>query len=263
MPALFDTHCHLNLSAFNADVDEVIARAASCGVEHFIVPGIDIPSSLIAIQLAEKYDQVYASIGIHPSESLKATDQSFEDLEKMAKNNKVVAIGEIGLDFYHPENPSEIVQVEALNRQLQIASDSGLPVILHSRNALKQLIIIIRNHSINYPTLSGSLHAFEGSVEDAREAIELGYSIGIGGPVTYQNAKDKHALARDLAIGCLLIETDAPFLAPSRHRQERNEPSYLPMIATRIAELKHLSFEEVATTTSQNATQLFLRRKSV
>jgi len=263
MPALFDTHCHLNLAAFNDDVGEVVAHAASSGVEHILVPVIDIPSSWVAIQLAEKFDQVFASIGIHPSESLKATERSYEELEKLAKTNKVVAIGEIGLDFYHPENPSEIVQVEALNRQLQIAGEAGLPVILHSRNALKQLMTVLKNHHINYPYQSGSLHAFEGSVDDANEAIQLGYSIGIGGPVTYRNAKDKHSLATDVTLGKLLLETDAPYLAPSRHRQERNEPSFLPIIAARIAELRQLSVEEVASQTTQNATQLFLRRKSV
>lgn len=257
MPEFVDTHCHLNLDQFASDCELVISQAMAVGVKSIIIPGIDIQTSQAAIDLAEKYDGVYAAIGFHPSEANNATPKELSRLKKMASAPKVVAVGEIGLDFYHDSNPSEGMQKEAFLAQLSMAYELDLPVILHSREALQQVMCILNTSK----TIGGVFHAFEGDVKAANQAVSMGFMIGIGGPVTYTNAIDKQILAKECPLGSLVLETDAPYLAPKPHRQERNQPAWLPIIAEKVAELRQEPVEFIAQQTSQNARILFLRSK--
>ena len=257
MPEFVDTHCHLNLDQFASDSELVISQAMAVGVKSIIIPGVDIQTSQAAIDLAEKYDGVYAAIGFHPSEANNATPKELSRLKKMASAPKVVAVGEIGLDFYHDSNPSEGMQKEAFLAQLSMAYELDLPVILHSREALPQVMRILNTSK----TIGGVFHAFEGDVKAANQAVSMGFMIGIGGPVTYTNAIDKQILAKECPLGSLVLETDAPYLAPKPHRQERNQPAWLPIIAEKVAELRQEPVEFIAQQTSQNARILFLRSK--
>lgn len=261
MTHFYDTHCHLNLNFFEKDIEEVIRRADNCSVKKFLVPGIDLASSRRAIELSEQFENVYAAVGIHPNEADQWDSEAALIISKLALHPKVVAIGEIGLDFYHNLVPADI-QKSVLFHQLQLAEEVEKPLVLHSRNALPTLLQIIFNwHSVlsshHLFTNPGVFHAFEGTLADGLNALEHSFRVGIGGPVTYKNAFVKQNLAANLPLDFILFETDAPFLAPHPNRGQRNEPAMIVEIANKIALLRGESITEIGITTSRAADLLF------
>ncbi len=268
---LTDTHCHLDFNKFDPDRSAVLERAAEAGVERILIPGITLTSSRAAVELAESHPMLFAAVGIHPTETSNVERSTFEKLRNLAQNPKVRAIGEIGLDYYWDAAPHDLQQ-RVLQAQLDLAAELGLPVVIHLRekgdapagpcasdllNMLEKWVAGLRSRGAALAERPGVLHSFSGSLETARRAIGLGFYIGVTGPVTYKNAQSKHEVVKSLPLERLLLETDAPFLAPASQRGKRNEPAFVREIADKIAQLHSRSLEEVAAVTSRNATQLF------
>jgi len=258
---LIDTHCHLNMEQFNFDLPDVINNAISQNITKIVVPGVDLPSSERAIDLAENFSNVFAAIGIHPNEGNKWDRSTLKELSSMATHPKVVAIGEIGLDFHWDDCPKNL-QREIFEKQLDLAKSLSLPVIIHSRNSLNDVIKIIENWKLgsqfNDPKeLSGILHSFEGDFESAQIATNLGFLIGIGGPVTYKNSTDKQSIAEKLDLNWIVLETDAPFLTPHPFRGKRNKPEYINLIAEKIAQIRKTQIKLISQATTRNANRLF------
>jgi len=254
-----DTHCHLNLLHQQQNLDEIIDNAINSGINRIMVPGIDLASSLNAIKIAEKHEIVYAAVGYHPNDASKWDDNSYSTLLKLSQHPKVKAIGEIGLDFYRDYVPIP-QQMKVFCEQLSLSEATNLPVIVHSRNSIQEIIrIIIEWNSFQkinnqHP---GVLHAFEGNLAHAREITNFNFFIGIGGPVTYKNANDKHELVKKLPIKSILLETDSPFLTPHPLRGKPNEPANIKLIAERIATLTEKPLKWISQETSQNANKIF------
>ncbi|MHB8135244.1 MAG: TatD family hydrolase [Anaerolineaceae bacterium] len=258
---LIDTHCHLYMEQFDLDVDEVITNATSQNISKIVVPGVDIISSQRAITLAEKYSNVFAAVGIHPNEGNKWEKCTFTEISELANHPKVVAIGEIGLDFHWDDCPKNLQQ-EIFEKQLDLAKIKCLPVIIHSRNSLNNVIITIQNWKSGSQfnrtnELSGILHSFEGDLESAQVATDLGFLIGIGGPVTYKNSIDKQNIAEKLDLNWIVLETDAPFLSPHPFRGKRNKPEYINLIAEKIAQIRKTQIKLISQATTKNADKLF------
>jgi TatD DNase family protein len=257
---LVDSHCHLNLMPSDISIDTVIENAINNGIFRIMVPGIDIQTSLKAIQLAEKYEIVYAAVGIHPNEANTWSEENFKILEELSQHPKVKAIGEIGLDFYR-ETASPAIQKQVFTEQLNLSEFSGLPVIIHSRNAINEVNNLLVDWNIisekNFDKPFGVLHSFEGNKLQADQMTKNNYLIGIGGPVTYKNAIEKHEIARCFTSDSIVLETDSPFLAPHPHRGKVNEPAYIKFIAERIANLSEKPLKWIAQETSKNANNLF------
>jgi TatD DNase family protein len=261
---LTDTHCHLNYHSFDNDLAEVIARASAQGIARIMIPGIDLSACRKAILIAESYDACYAAIGIHPNDADQWNIDTVETLRDLAtQSNKVLAIGEIGLDYYRDRVAPER-QKEAFLSQLQLARELELPIIVHIRDSIADTFDILfqwqkqlENDSHPQAFTPGILHAFPGTLEEAKMAIEHHFLIGVGGPVTFKNAKNRQEIVTELPLEAIVTETDAPFLAPHPHRGQRNEPSYIPLIAAKIAVLKQLPIEFVEQQTTQNAERLF------
>lgn len=258
-----DTHCHLDFNRFDDDRAQIIQRACNAGVEWLINPGINLESSQKAVKLAEQYPEVLAAIGIHPNEALTWNDNTLTELRRLAHHPKVVAIGEIGLDYYRDYSP-RVLQVRIFKEQLDLAAQLGLPVIIHNRQAADDLLRILldwRSHVIeSSPTLFnrlGVLHAFSEDDHMARKALALGFFLGIGGPVTYQNSENLKALVANLDMTRILIETDSPYLTPHPLRGQRNEPGNVRLIAEKVSELRNEKLEEIGRQTSNNARSLF------
>ncbi len=253
-----DTHCHLNYSSFDKDLDAVIQHAIDQGVYRMIVPGLDVASSRKAVLLAEKYQSIYAAVGVYPGEVDNFSEDQASEIISLAHHPKVVAIGEIGLDFYHRTDNQE-KQLQIFQKMLDVASSINLPILIHSRQALVPLTQIIMRWREQNSAIScaGIFHAFEGGFEEACQLTQLGFLLGAGGPVTYKNAKTKHQVFSKISLSNIALETDAPFLSPQKHRGERNEPAYIPIIANRIAELQGCSINIVAEVTSRNVHTLF------
>ena len=246
---LIDTHVHLNHQDLYNQIDEVIARASAVGVEKFIVIGYDFDSSKRALELADRYEQVFAVIGVHPTEVLLS-----QSIESLLPHNKVVAIGEIGLD-YHWDTVSREEQAVYFQKQIELADRFQLPIVIHMRDATEDTIKILqKNRGILH---QGIMHAFSGSLESMRMFIDLGFYIGLGGPVTFKNAVTPKEIARHVPLDRLVLETDSPYLTPHPYRGKTNESSYLPLIATAIAQEKMMLVEELANVTSVNAERLF------
>ncbi len=249
-----DTHTHLFYPNFEGDVDKVIERAIQSGVDYMIIPGTDLATSLQAIELAEKYDNIYAAVGVHPHDSKDWNDSLIEKLEYLAKNKKVIAIGEIGLDYYYDFSPREI-QIKAFESQIQLALKLNLPIIVHNREANDDIMNIARIYKDS--GLRAQYHCFAGSIADARELVEMHHYISFPGIVTFKNAESVRKVLSRVAIENLLLETDSPFMTPVPHRGERNEPAYIKLIAEKIAEVHHLTTEDVGKATTYNAHKLF------
>lgn len=254
---LTDTHCHLNLNAFQEDLEPVLERAWEQGIERILVPGIDLATSRAALRLAERFENVYAAVGFHPHDA-KAWDQNaLPALRDLAAHPKTAAIGEIGLDYYRDQSPRDL-QVNVLRAQLDLAAEVNKPVVLHNREAFDDLWAELSQWAAgSSATPRGVFHSFDGTVEQAAQAVEAGYSIGISGPVTFKNAADRHAVARSLPFDRILIETDAPYLTPQPFRGRRNEPAYVAFVAEKLGELHGLPLETVLRATCKNAEQLF------
>ena len=266
-----DTHCHLYFEAFDEDRPAVVQRARAAGVTVMVSLGVDVPSSQTTVALAAAYDGVYAAVGVHPNEAAEAWlgERTVADLRRLAAHPKVVAIGEIGLDYYRDRTPRE-QQWEVLRRQLALAGELGLPVSLHNREATADLLAILAEwvadlRAANHPlaTRPGVWHAFGGSEDEGRRAVEMGFWLGIGGPVTFKNAPQRRKVVAALPLDALVLETDAPFLAPHPHRGRRNEPAYVRLVAGKIAEVKGFPVERVAEAASRNARKLFRWRDDV
>jgi TatD DNase family protein len=267
---LTDTHCHLDYNKFDSDRAAVIQRANDSGLIRLLVPGLDHRSSEAAVRLAESNPSVYAAVGFHPTDLEEFSAGTFQQVKEFAKRPKVVAIGEIGIDYYWvKENDKRAFQREALKQQLQFAKEINKPVIIHMREendawfgeASQDLLKILEAwQSSLRGTLAerpGVLHSFNGNLETAQKALALNFYLGITGPVTYKNAEEKRSIIRQIPINKLLIETDSPFLAPVPFRGKRNEPAYVGHIADKIAEIHSKSPAEIASITTANAARLF------
>lgn len=253
MNLIFDTHAHYDDEAFDADREALLASMPENGVGLIVDPGCDLDTSRRAVETAEQYPHVYAAVGWHPENCAPYTRESLDTLRAWAKNPKVVAIGEIGLDYYWEQNPPREFQQEVFRDQLALAQELGLPVIVHDRDAHADCLAIVKE----FPQVRGVFHCFSGSVEMARELLRRGWYLGFDGPITYKNA----VKALDVIAACptdrMLLETDSPYLSPVPNRGKRNDSRNLPYIAARIAEIKSMTTEEVAEVTLQNGKQLF------
>ncbi|NMB81470.1 MAG: YchF/TatD family DNA exonuclease [Ignavibacteria bacterium] len=249
-----DTHAHLFYPNYNGDLDDVIIRARNAGVDYMIVPATDLASSAQAIQLAEKYDFIYATVGIHPHDTKEFREDLIPLLEKTARHPKVVAIGEIGLDYYYDFSPKE-KQLLAFEAQIKLALKLNLPIIVHNRDSNDDIMNFARKYKDS--GLRAQYHCFAGSIEDARELIEMHHFISFPGNITFKKADNLRKVLSRIAIENLLLETDSPFMTPVPHRGERNEPSYIKLVAETVADVHNLRIEDVALTTSYNAYKLF------
>ncbi|MBM7663410.1 TatD DNase family protein [Bacillus mesophilus] len=251
---LFDTHVHLNAEQFNDDLEEVITRAQEQGVHNMVVVGFDRTTIKKALHLAETYPFLYASVGWHPVDAIDMTEEDLKWIEELASHPKVVAIGEMGLDYHWDKSPKEI-QKEVFRKQIQLAKRVKLPIIIHNREATQDIVDILKEEKAS--EVGGIMHCYSGSLEVAKECIAMNFYISFGGPVTFKNAKKPKEVAQELPLEHLLIETDCPYLAPHPFRGKRNEPSYVALVAKEIAELKGISYEEVVQKTYDNARQIF------
>lgn len=249
-----DTHVHLNADQYEDDVEEVISRAVDAGVTKMVVVGFDRKTIHKAMELTERYSFIYAVVGWHPVDAVDCTEEDLKWIERLAAHPKVVGIGEMGLDYHWDKSPKE-VQQELFRKQIQLAKKVKLPIIIHNREATADVVRILKEEDAK--EVGGIMHCFGGSVETARECIEMNFLISLGGPVTFKNAKMPKEVAQEIPLEKLLIETDAPYLAPHPHRGKRNEPVYVTLVAEEIAKLKEVSIEEVAKVTTKNALKLF------
>lgn len=246
---MIDSHCHLEMFE---NLDEVMERSKQAGVRNIITISSDKESIDEAIKIAETYEMVYATVGIHPHDSVQLDDSLMREIFEKSRHPKVVAIGEIGLDYYYNNSPRN-QQIKAFQAQLQLAREIGLPVIIHSREAYEDTYNILKESEIKL----GVMHCFSGNVQQAKSYIDLGFFISISGVVTFKNANKIKEVARIVPDDYLLIETDAPYLAPEPHRGKKNEPSYLIHIAQTLAELRGVNLEDMKRITSVNAKRLF------
>ncbi|MDQ0216209.1 TatD DNase family protein [Oikeobacillus pervagus] len=251
---LFDTHVHLNDEQYDQDLDKVINRAKETGVTNMIVVGFDQRTIEKAMDLIEKYDFLYASVGWHPVDAIDMKEEHLQWLEELSNHPKVVALGEMGLDYHWDKSPKE-VQKEVFRKQIQLAKRVKLPIIIHNREATEDIVTIIKEEEA--AEVGGIMHCFSGSVETAKECMDMNFYISLGGPVTFKNAKKPKEVAAEVPLDRLLIETDCPYLAPHPYRGKRNEPALVKLVAEQIAEIKGLSLEEIASQTNRNAKKLF------
>lgn len=252
---LVDTHVHLNDEQYEEDLDEVIRRALDAGVGKMVVVGFDRPTIKRALELADEHPFIYAVIGWHPVDAVDCTEEDLEWIEKLATEHpKVVGIGETGLDYHWDKSPKDIQQ-ELFRKQIALAKRLRLPVIIHNRDATADVVRILREEDA--AETGGIMHCFSGSVETARECIGMNFMISLGGPVTFKNARMPKEVAKEIPLEHLLVETDAPYLAPHPNRGKRNEPSYVPLVAEQIAALKDIPVEEVARKTTENAVRIY------
>lgn len=253
-----DTHAHLNFESFDADRDAVIQRAVAEGVDKIIVPSVDEKSSRLAIDLAEHYPQVYAAVGIHPQDAQNYSETRIQTFYEWAAHPKVVAIGEIGLDYYRDYNPRDL-QIQVFRRFLQLANETNLPVIIHNREADTDILPIVEGKECELVT--GVFHCFSSGVATAHRVLEAGFLISFTGTVTFKKSDSVNVL-RELPLTKLMIETDSPFLAPVPFRGKRNEPAFVRYVAEKFSEVKDVPLEEIARTTTKNAYRLFQKLKN-
>ncbi len=253
---LIDTHCHLDWKSFDPDREAVIDRAVQAGVTQMITIGVDGPSSRRAIELAEKHQAIYAAVGVHPNDCAGFDAAVLNDIRSLAQHPKVVAIGEIGLDYYWHKVDHD-VQARAFQAQLELAAELGKPVIVHSREAAADLIEMLENFTQYAPRTTGTLHSYFDDLAIMQRAFAIGFYIGVTGPLTFKKAEREREIIRQVPLDRVLIETDAPFLTPVPHRGERNEPAYVKHTAELMAKVRGQSIEEIAWQTTRNAEKLF------
>jgi TatD DNase family protein len=256
---IVDSHAHLDMPEFDVDREQVISRAVSSGISRIITIGIDLPSSIKAIELAEKYPAVLASVGIHPQESRKVQKEDINKLSELAKHPKVVAIGETGLDFFRNYSPKED-QLTVLQWELEIAEKAKLPVIIHCRQAQSEMVPILKEWSAQSflnGRPAGVIHCFSGDAAIAEKYMAMGFYISLGAYIGYPSSAGLREVIHHLPLNRLIIETDCPFLPPQMYRGKRNEPSYTLITLGVLAEIKQASMEETALITTANAKKLF------
>ncbi len=249
---LIDSHAHLEMNDFDRDRDEVIGRAIQAGVDLIITVGTTVSDCEKAVLIAGQHDTVYAAIGIHPHEVKDIDETTYDDLKRLAKAEKIVAYGEIGLDFFRNLSPRD-VQIRRFGEQLELAGDMGLPIIIHDREAHKETLEMLQG----WKGKRGVIHCFSGDYRMAAKCLDMGFYISIPGAVTFGKSEKLQEVARRLPVTSMLLETDAPYLTPHPNRGKRNEPSYVVHTARKVAEIKRLSFENIASVTSQNTRSLF------
>ena len=249
----FDTHAHYDDDWFDEDREELLSSLPEKGVGLVVNPGTTVDTSRMAIAMAEKYDHIYAAVGIHPENCHDFTPQHIDVLRDLAQHPKVVAIGEIGLDYYWDSNPPKDFQQQVLRSQLALAEEVNLPVILHDRDAHGDILAIVKE----FPRVRGVFHCYSGSVEDARTIVKLGWMLSFNGAATFKNARKAPEVIAEVPLERLMIETDAPYLAPVPYRGKRNDSGYVHLVAEKIAQIKGLTAEEVAQATWNNGKRFF------
>ena len=253
MNLIFDTHAHYDDEAFDADREALLASMPENGVGLIVDPGCDLDTSRRAVEIAEQYPHVYAAVGWHPENCAPYTRESLDTLRAWAKNPKVVAIGEIGLDYYWEQNPPREFQQEVFRDQLALAQELGLPVIVHDRDAHADCLAIVKE----FPQVRGVFHCFSGSAEIAQELIERGWYLGFDGPLTYKNAKKTVEVAKVVPLDRVLLETDSPYMAPVPVRGTRNDSRNVSHIAAKFAEIRGMSTDEIIALTNENGRRFF------
>lgn len=251
---LFDTHVHLNAWQFLEDREETIQRAFQAGVEYMTVVGFDHETIPLAIEIAESHQNIYAAVGWHPVDAIDMTDKELEWIEKLSKHPKVVALGEMGLDYHWDKSPKDI-QKDVFRKQIRLAKKLNMPIIIHNREATEDIIQILQEEKAE--EVGGIMHCYSDSVEYVQACLDMNFYISLGGPVTFKNAKLPKEVAKQVPLDRLLVETDAPYLAPHPNRGKRNEPEYVKLVAEKIAELRNMTFEEVSQITTRNAMNVF------
>ena len=247
---MIDTHCHI-FNEYYDDIDRVIFELKENGIEKIIVNGTDMKSNMEVLEIVKKYDIVYGAIGFQPTELHNFKDDDIVWLEEHINDCKIVAVGEIGLD-YHYENTNKKLQHDVFTKQLEIALKYNKPVIVHTRDAIQDTYNLLKKYKVH-----GSVHCFSGSLEMAREFIKLGFYIGVGGVVTYKNAKNLIRVINDISLEYILLETDSPYLTPEPFRGGDNSPKYIPIIVKKISEIKNVDSNVVVKITTDNASRLF------
>lgn len=250
---IFDTHAHYDSNGFAADRDEILSALPAAGVGLVVDPGCELESSRAALALAERYPFVYAAVGIHPSDCAGTGEAEFAALRKLCGHEKVVAVGEIGLDYYWKDNPSKEFQQTVFRRQIELAIELDLPVIVHDREAHADSLSIVRE----FPRVRGVFHCFSGSAEMARELVKLGWMISFTGVLTYKNARRAVEAAQAVPLERLMVETDSPYMAPVPRRGERCDSRLVRYTCEKLAEVKGISFEECARITTENGKRFF------
>jgi TatD DNase family protein len=250
---IFDSHAHYDDEAFNEDREAVIDEIKKNNVIGVVNCGSTLEGARMSLELAKKYDFFYAAVGIHPEHADVLDEEVLEEIRKMAKQEKVKAIGEIGLDYYWEENPPRQVQKEALRAQMALAEDLGLPVVIHDREAHEDTLSILKE----FPKVTGVVHCFSGSAEFAAQCLKIGYYIGITGVVTFKNAKKIVEVVKAVPLEKLLLETDCPYMAPAPYRGKRNKSDYISFIMEEVAKIKEISIEELSARTIENTKALF------
>lgn len=258
--SLVDTHCHINFDSYDSDRVEVLKHAEEQGVTRIIIPAIDLETSRSIRTLVQQYDGLFATVGIHPNSTNDFQMSMIDELRVLAHEKKVVAVGEIGLD-YHWDKSSKEQQFKAFEAQLELATTLELPVIIHNREASEDVMTILEKWVTTVPTAlkerPGVLHSFSAPAQIAKRALDCGFYLGFTGPITYKNADDLRRIAATVPMDRILVETDGPFLTPIPHRGKRNEPAYIPIMVERLAALKQISPETMGVATIENAERLF------
>lgn len=251
---LFDTHCHITSGSYNKDREDMIQRALDAGMKYMMCPGTDVPASAAAVALSHQYKEVYAAVGIHPEDAASATPEGFEQIRQWLKTEpKVVAIGEVGLDYYWPE-PSHEIQQEVFIEQIKMALEFDIPLDIHDREAHGDTMDLLRKYGKG---TRGVFHCYSGSLEMAEELIKMGYYIGFTGTMVFPKSTKLKRIAAELPIDRILIETDCPYLTPPPYRGKRNEPAYVQYVADEIARLRGMTTEEVRQITLENGKRIF------
>ncbi len=250
---LFDTHAHYDAEQFNADLDAILAAMPENGVGLIVNPGCDIPTSRKAVDLAIHFEHIYAAVGYHPESCAPYQESDLDILREMAQHPKVVAIGEIGLDYYWEENPPKELQQQVFRAQMALARELKLPVIVHDREAHADSLAMIRE----FPEVKGVFHCFSGSAEMAKELVKTGWMISFTGVLTYKNARKAVEAAEAVPIESIMIETDAPYMAPVPHRGKRSDSSMVLHICETLAQIKGISVEDCARITTENGKRFF------
>ena len=251
---LVDSHAHLGMPQFNGDRQEVIRRAIDNGVERIFTVGTDIEGCRKAIEIARDNERVFAIIGIHPHHARHVDESTYSNLKSLSNDSRVKAIGEIGLDFFRNLSPRE-TQMASFREQIHLARELGLPIVVHARDAQKEVLTILREEGAR--ETGGVLHCFSGGYEIAKSCLDLGLFLSVPGTITFKNSSRLRADVKKIPLDRILLETDCPFLAPMPFRGKRNEPAYVKIIASKLAEVKGMDFDEVARITSRNAQTVF------
>ncbi|NYB75799.1 TatD family hydrolase [Sedimentibacter hydroxybenzoicus DSM 7310] len=251
---LIDSHAHLDDDRFDSDRTEIINKLKDDGIELILNPGADLATSKKAVKIADEYSFIYAAVGCHPHDSKYMNDETMNVFKELSKNKKVIAIGEIGLDYYY-DNSDRETQKKWFREQIKLANELDMPYIVHDRDAHEDLFKIMKEEAKS--NTRGVLHCYSGSVEMAKEFIKLGFYISLAGPVTFKKAKTPKMVAKEIPLDKLLIETDSPYLTPEPYRGKRNEPKFVRYVAEEIANIRNVSLDVIIESTNQNFKKLF------